>query len=350
MPLHKHFAAAVATLHPPTGPPPPAPSALCRSTTSTAVDNEFVDANAPQVAPAGGKVQSGVKVQSGGKDPISNGEYDFSVSDEEADSTVADEVSLVGSWEIVWKEGGGEGPLRRLMFEGCVAGYTYIRNVLDAWSTSATVRTVPGGTPEDKGSPSPGKVPLGLKDTGVPLDGRSPYLPICSHPSQLLVSDEQLRGLAGAMPPRYRHSKWTLLYSTWRDGISLGTLLRMPDRIKQPERSPGILVVKDSNGYVFGGFTTEAWRVSSRYFGTGESFVFQVYPRMVMYRWSKLNQYFQFLTGDALALGGGGHFGLWLDSELACGNSGRCDTFRSPCLASSNEFKVHSVELWGITG
>lgn len=90
--------------------------------------------------------------------------------------------------------------------------YTYIRNVLDAWSTSATVRTVPGGTPEDKGSPSPGKVPLGLKDTGVPLDGRSPYLPICSHPSQLLVSDEQLRGLAGAMPPRYRHSKWTLLY------------------------------------------------------------------------------------------------------------------------------------------
>lgn len=96
---------------------------MCRSTTSTAVDNEFVDANAPQVAPAGGKVQSGVKVQSGGKDPISNGEYDFSVSDEEADSTVADEVSLVGSWEIVWKEGGGEGPLRRLMFEGCVAGY-----------------------------------------------------------------------------------------------------------------------------------------------------------------------------------------------------------------------------------
>ena len=65
-------------------------------------------------------------------------------------------------------------------------------------------------------------------------------------------------------------------------------------------------------------------------------------------RWSKANQYFQFASSDSLALGGGGHFALWLDSELAWGNSGRCDTFCSACLASSEEFRVRDVELWGI--
>jgi hypothetical protein len=82
--------------------------------------------------------------------------------------------------------------------------------------------------------------------------------------------------------------------------------------------------------------------------GTGESFVFRLQPSAVMYRWSKLNQYFQFASGDSIAVGGGGHFALWLDSDLHFGNSGRCDTFRSPCLASNEEFLCHDVELWQV--
>jgi hypothetical protein len=45
------------------------------------------------------------------------------------------------------------------------------------------------------------------------LNRRAPHLPqIRPRPSQLLQSDELLRGLAAAMPQRYRHSHWTLLY------------------------------------------------------------------------------------------------------------------------------------------
>ena len=47
-------------------------------------------------------------------------------SDEDDGTSVADsartDADVVGAWEMVWKEGGGEGPLRRITFEGCVAG------------------------------------------------------------------------------------------------------------------------------------------------------------------------------------------------------------------------------------
>ena len=37
-----------------------------------------------------------------------------------------------------------------------------------------------------------------------------------------------------------------------------------------------MLVVRDLQQHVFGSFTSESWRVAPRYYGTGESFVFQI--------------------------------------------------------------------------
>lgn len=39
---------------------------------------------------------------------------------------------------------------------------------------------------------------------------------------------------------------------------------------------PSILVIRDRAGHVFGCFCAEPWRVAPRYYGTGESFVFQI--------------------------------------------------------------------------
>ncbi len=39
---------------------------------------------------------------------------------------------------------------------------------------------------------------------------------------------------------------------------------------------PSILVIRDGGRHVFGSFCSEGWKVSSRYYGTGESFVFQI--------------------------------------------------------------------------
>lgn len=107
-----------------------------------------------------------------------------------------------------------------------------------------------------------------------------------------------------------------------------------------------------------------------------------------MFRWSGANYVFQTATHNAISLGGGAHFALWLDGELhwgahtaaqasrtarstqppsrslrgegaahnsppaspgapwGAGSSGACETFNCPCLASSADFKVAQVELW----
>lgn len=41
-----------------------------------------------------------------------------------------------------------------------------------------------------------------------------------------IMSSETARALAGGLPPRFRMSSWSLLYSTERHGISLQTLYR----------------------------------------------------------------------------------------------------------------------------
>jgi len=39
--------------------------------------------------------------------------------------------------------------------------------------------------------------------------------------------------------------------------------------------------------------------------------------------------------------------GLWIDSDLKYGSSSPCKTFSNPTLASSQDFTVQGVELWG---
>jgi hypothetical protein len=89
-----------------------------------------------------------------------------------------------------------------------------------------------------------------------------------------------LAHLAAALPARYQSRDWSLLYSTSRHGISLQTLYR-----RCAASSPSVLLVRDAGGYVFGAFCAEAWRPSARFFGTGETFVFQLAPHKVMFPW-----------------------------------------------------------------
>jgi hypothetical protein len=76
-------------------------------------------------------------------------------------------------------------------------------------------------------------------------------------------------------------------------------------------------------------------------------------PYRVAYPWRSMskekNDFFQYGTPECLAVGGLGHFAIWVDADLLQGSSGTCGTFGSPCLAHSEEFKVHMVEMWQAT-
>lgn len=70
-------------------------------------------------------------------------------------------------------------------------------------------------------------------------------------------------------------------------------------------------------------------------------------PHFSVYRWSRSNAYFQHLSdGVGIGMGGGGHFAWYVDEMLEVGNSGRCETYRSPCLATSDRFKCVLFEAW----
>ena len=58
------------------------------------------------------------------------------------------------------------------------------------------------------------------------------------------------------------------------------------------------------------------------------------------------NNFFMFSTANCIAVGGGGHFAIWLDEDLLYGNSSPCPTFDNPCLSGRENFEVLSIEVW----
>lgn len=168
-------------------------------------------------------------------------------------------------------------------------------------------------------------------------------LPKLNLPSALITTDSALMKLAAALPTRYRHSDWTNLYSTERHGVSLTTFFN-----KTKRKGPTYLIVEDDAGFCFGAYLSDSWEPQKSYYGTGECFLFTLYPSFNVYPWSQLNEYFIYSREDTIALGGGsGKFALWLDKDLACGSSAPCDTFLNSTLSYQEDFKPTVVEVWG---
>ena len=194
--------------------------------------------------------------------------------------------------------------------------------------------------PDSSSSSAAAAVDPSKSSSYVVADAETPKLNL---PSALLTNDVTLQRMAGALPVRLRHSNWTLLYSTERHGVSLTTFFN-----KTKRKGPSYLVVEDDAGFRFGAFISDSWEPQRSYYGTGECFLFTLYPSFNVYPWSQLNEYFVYSKEDTIALGGGsGKFGLWLDADLLQGSSAPCDTFLNSTLSCQEDFKPMIVEVWG---
>lgn len=165
-----------------------------------------------------------------------------------------------------------------------------------------------------------------------------------SDPPSVLTSS-QLMHLRHELPMRLRLCEWSLLYSSEQHGCSLRTFYHRAERA-----GPTLLVVLDAQGHIFGGFASESWRTSRRYFGTGETFLFKVHPDFATFRWTRVNSLFLFGAPECIAFGGGSQgsaAGLFLDSSFEYGSSYLCRTFANEPLAGSPDFKCIKVEVWG---
>uniref|UniRef100_A0A672SX01 Oxidation resistance 1 n=1 Tax=Sinocyclocheilus grahami TaxID=75366 RepID=A0A672SX01_SINGR len=168
------------------------------------------------------------------------------------------------------------------------------------------------------------------------------FKPNLNEPSDLLKA-EQIEKLAKHLPPRTIGYHWNLAFSTSKHGMSIKTLYRA----MQDQDSPMLLVIKDSDGQIFGALASEPFKVSEGFYGTGETFLFTFYPEFEAYKWTGDNLFFIKGDMDSLAFGGGsGEFGLWLDGDLYHGRSHSCKTFGNPMLSAKEDFFVQDIEIW----
>ncbi|XP_062320734.1 nuclear receptor coactivator 7 [Osmerus eperlanus] len=182
-----------------------------------------------------------------------------------------------------------------------------------------------------------------LEDEEEPVEPED-LLPVLLDPSQLL-DERHIESLANHMPVRTQGYPWRLVYSTAVHGTSLKTLYREMAEVD----SPVLLVIKDMEHKVFGAFSSDPFRVSNYCYGTGETFLYSFSPEFQAYRWSGENCYFVRGHLDSLQIGGGGgSFGLWLDSDLYQGSSFACSTFQNQQLSSKQDFKVLALEVWTV--
>jgi len=174
----------------------------------------------------------------------------------------------------------------------------------------------------------------------------------------LMLNPSLARCLMEHLPLRFRLAvgasagpEWTLRYTAKAHGISMATLYRNLSGFQGT-----ILLLRDDEDYIFGGFAPDAWEPSGKFYGSGEAFVFTFGCiasgsdlQVRAYPWTSHNTWCMYADMQVLAMGGGeGHHAVALESDLLHGFSSPTPTFGNPVLASKEEFILRDIEIWSL--
>lgn len=182
-------------------------------------------------------------------------------------------------------------------------------------------------------------------DSAVEVSGHvRPSLPCAS---SLLMSPSLKQSLTPHLPRGLRGREWHEIFSTEKHG----TLAHLYQRCAK-YAVPSVMVVMDAKRRIFGAFNPLRWQPQKRlrYYGNNSVFLFSSsHEGVKVHRSTHANSHFVLAAYDSIALGGGGEFGLWLDSDFTIGTSGPCPTFGNKApISSTEDFEVVSMEMWGI--
>lgn len=145
--------------------------------------------------------------------------------------------------------------------------------------------------------------------------------------------------------------------------------------------SATVLVIKDREGCVYGGYASQPWERHSDFYGDMKSFLFQLNPKASIFRPTGANTNIQWVCHSSTLLcdfyvyslnicwkhvqcatnftsenipngiGFGGkinHFGLFISSSFDQGQTFSCTTFGSPSLSKTSRIQPEVIECWGI--
>ncbi|XP_022842767.1 TLD domain-containing protein 1 isoform X1 [Olea europaea var. sylvestris] len=171
-------------------------------------------------------------------------------------------------------------------------------------------------------------------------------------PSLILLRKEYAWHIGGALP-QHELDEWKLLYHSSVHGQSFNTFLGNI----QNDEGPTVLVIKDKEGYVYGGYASQPWERHAGFYGDMKSFLFQLFPKASIFRPTGANHNLQWcavnFSSESIpnGIGFGGrvnHFGLFLSANFDQGHTLVCTTFGSPCLSKTHQIYPEVIECWGV--
>jgi len=155
------------------------------------------------------------------------------------------------------------------------------------------------------------------------------------------------------------------LYTSLSDGLSFNRL----QNALLGYGGPTLLILRSSKGDVFGAFTASSWKESKEFYGTSDCFLFQLLPRVAIYRPSGSGTNFMYCNSFARSRGydkqaHGIGFGGTVDGPRlfiaeawdTCAASNRDLTFENGQLlgsavnTSNKQFDLEALEVWGVGG
>ncbi|KAK9127878.1 hypothetical protein Syun_016675 [Stephania yunnanensis] len=168
-----------------------------------------------------------------------------------------------------------------------------------------------------------------------------------------LLRREYAWHIGGALP-LHELDEWKLLYHSAVHGLSFNTFLGNISN----EEVPTVLIIKDKEGYIYGGYASQPWEKHGDFYGDMKCFLFQLFPVASIYRPTGANANLQWVmcgefTSENIpnGLGFGGranHFGLFLSASFDQGHTMACTTFGSPELSKSHKIIPEVIECWGV--
>ncbi|KAK0160102.1 hypothetical protein PV328_007543 [Microctonus aethiopoides] len=167
------------------------------------------------------------------------------------------------------------------------------------------------------------------------------------------------------LPVRITMYQPILLYTTEEHGCSLTTFY-----VRVEQHEPTLLMIKTCNNEVFGAYCSTRWCERNlkddkgqrqAYFGTGETFLFSLYPERAKYPWIGMDSHNEakvhhsaelFMAADAkmITIGGGDGQAIWMDENIRFGKTDHCSTFNNPPLCASGDFEIRVLEVYGFAG
>ena len=170
------------------------------------------------------------------------------------------------------------------------------------------------------------------------------YLPKLDMPSDILNTN-QLKELHSRLPSYHQYSNLYRIFSISVDGSSFKTLYNKCEGINN-----SVLVVKDDEGNIFGGYASEEYSPNSKFCGTGECFLFTFFKenKIHIYCSTGINDHYIYCDDEQICFGcSDDYFSLSLRNNLLDGYSKKTQTYNNEPLNNRDKFIIVKLEVWG---